>query len=215
MPPDDAQTAVETPPDDGVLIASDAAKLPEAVRALLDPSTALPADVEHFESRFDWNYISSKVLIGIGFGVATIVMVPFGVVMLFDRGPSGRGDVSFAPLSFGVVCGFVTYFMFAAARAAWSLGERQRRGERTRRGTFLTPDALVQATESDTTVIPRSAFRGLNGRTVSYELKAARKTFGVSADVIESTPADRHAAILAWASRGDAGRPPPLPAQVL
>ena len=185
-----------------VLITGDAAKLPSEVVALLDPTVPLPADVRFFETRFDLAHLTIGLLIAAGFALATLVLVPFGVLYFIEgfKDPRGGGSGQLGPLGFGLLCALVTWFCVTSVLTGLKFAARQRRGECTRRGTFLTPDALVQATENDTTILPRPTFRGLAGRDVAYELKAERKTFRLPLSFVNATSADVARAIDAWAT---------------
>ena len=194
---------------DTVQIASDASTLPPDVAALLDPAVPLPAGVRFFETRFDVAYVARTLLLAAGFALAALVIVPFGVLFLFEKNPSGQStSTSLFPIGFGLLCGLVSYLMFASAGTCWGLRDRQRRGEDTRRGTFVMSARLIQASEHDTVIIPPTRFRGIDRDTITYDFKDARKTFRLSPGVVGTTTDDRRAAIAAWAAPHVATPPP-------
>lgn len=188
-----------------VLITSDPAKLPSEVAALLDPSVPLPAETAFFEKRYELAEMMHRLLFAIGISLAAAVIIPFGIAFLFSYPQvTTTTSVDYLPLGFGLVCALAAWMMLASIRTCWNLRRLQSLGQPTRRGTFLTPAALIQAGEIDTTVIPRSRFRGLVGKTVKYHQRDAEKSYRLPAALLNATPQQLEQAITQWAARNTA-----------
>ena len=190
---------------DEVLTTSDVAKLPPAVASLLDPAIALPADVAFFEKRFDMADITRTLLLGAGLGVVSLIVIPIGAAMVYwdwkQTQPTVYSHYTLAPLGIGLLLALCAVVTLVSVPTRLRFRRRQLRGECTRRGTFLTPDALIDASDTDATtiVIPAAAFRGIDGGDVKYERGGAVKAYTLPKAVIDSTVADRDQAIRAWA----------------
>ncbi len=182
-----------------VLITSDKLKIPPTVASLLDPAQPLPPGVSFFEKQYTIDQMIRTGLLAVAFGLAALIIVPFGVAELFDRGTNTvSSNTEWLPLAFGCVCGLASWMMLSSILSAWRLRAIQLEGKPTRRGTFLTDDALIQAGENDTTIIPRVHFRGLQDNTVKYFHNNAEKSYRLPSQLIQAAPEQLHRAILEW-----------------
>lgn len=195
------------------LITGDVSKLPPDIAALLDPAVPLPADTAFFEKRFTIAEMIKRVAIAGVLVLVAVVMIPLGIAtIIYDvKHASQHTSVSFWPLGVGVVFAFGAWIMLASLTTCWRLSNLQSRGQPTRRGTFLTPAALVQASDIDTTVIPPSHFVALSGAAVQYKLKDQEKSFRLPDVWLNATPQQVDAAIKAWAARAGSSRSPGMP----
>lgn len=186
-----------------VLLVSDPTKLPPEVASLLDPATPLPIGTTFFEKRYDLAEMMRRLIVAIGLGLASGVLIPFGVAFLFSTGSgvgSGSSSLDFMPLGFGLVCVLSSWMLLTSLRPCWNLRRLQLLGQPTRRGTFVTPAALIHASESDTIVIPLSRFRGLSGTSVKYHDKDVEKSYRLPAALLTATPQQLEQAITQWAA---------------
>ena len=184
------------------MITSDRAKLPGEVAALLDPAMPLPADVVFIEKRYEITEMLRNFLIACGLALAALIVIPFGVAMLFDRTPvTVNSHVDYYPLGFGLVLALGAWMMFLSINTCWQLRALQRCGQCTRRGTFLTLQAFVQVSENDTTIIPPPCFAGLKENTICYLHNSVVKTFSLPAQLVNATPQQLHHAIMHWMSK--------------
>ena len=201
------------------LITGDLSKLPADVIAMLDPTVPLPPGTELFEKRYDIADMMQRVLISCVLALIAVIMIPLGIAEIVMRPKGGvtvNTQTDYWPLLIGLVFAFGTFVMLASISKCWQLRSRQAKGECTRRGTFLTPGALIQASESDTTIIPPSHFLGLSGRSVKYRYRDQDKSYNLPAALMNATPEQLHGAIDRWAvTYGKVATsqtaPPPLP----
>lgn len=189
-------------------------KLPEEIRGLLVETRPLPPGVMFFEQRFTAASLAGRLLLGLALLAAAALLVPFGLVWLFSPQKNAtvydNNNLDWWFLAFGVVVGVAGWMLVASIPACLALGRRQKAGEQTRYGVFLTSEALVWRSYFDTTVIPRENFRGLQNRAVHYESANGEKSFTLPVDWIGA--AEPGQAIRSWSQPSmPPVLPPPLP----
>ena len=185
-------------------------KLPEAVRALLVETRPLPPGVTFFEQRFTVAALAGRLVLGLALMALCVLMIPISIAWFLDslRHATVYDTNHLERWMFvaGAVLGVAGWILVASIQACLALGRKQKAGERTRYGIFLTPEALVWRSYFDTTVIPPANFRGVESRVVRYMGNHAEKSFTLPMEWIG--PADPEGAIRSW-SRSQT--PPALP----
>lgn len=179
---------------------SDAAPAERDFTPLLDPSVPLPPDTAFFEMRFDGRHLAGRIALTAITALIAAALIPAGFVMLrraselhWDTQPAGW------VLGIGVLAALCAVVWFLSIFAATRLGLRQSRGLPTRRGLFVTPDALVVADEQSTTAIRREQFHKVDGRELTYVQDGLERTVALPSMLNERERADRYDAIVAWA----------------
>lgn len=82
----------------------------------------------------------------------------------------------------------------------YRLMKQQHEGGQTRYGVFLLDDLLISHNWSDTTVIPRTFFKGLDGSAVQYKFLGEAKTVDLPRQIISNDQDALALAIRSWAS---------------
>lgn len=187
-----------------VIITSLPEKLPEDVRAMIDESQPLAAGIRFFEERFTTGGSARNLFLGLGIGLLGILVAMFGAYAVFDSAKSPRGleSYDFLPLVVGLVLIFGAYLLIGSLGGRQALIGAQNAGRQTRYGIFLNAELLVSRSWFDTTVIPRTLFKGLAGKAVQYEHAGQVKTFNLPATFVGIDRGQVEAAILGW--RGQA-----------
>jgi len=189
------------PPE--VLITDEPQKMPEEVRALLDEHTPIPAQVTLFEERRTAGAVMKSWLLGIGLIVGGVVIALFGLMMVkWDiQRPQTGSSVTWTPFVVGCVCVFAGVMVIRSIPKQLTLARAQQSGRITRYGIFLTPTQLIHRNEHQTTLIPRPAFRGLNGAAAKYEYKGETKSFNLPSEIVGRSQGDLLEAIRHWESK--------------
>jgi len=186
-----------------VLITSEAAKLPPALRSMIDESQPLAPDVRFFEEKFTTGSIARMLGLGIVLAVIGVLLCLFGLSLLLHPGPNYRGFDAYDtwPFLAGLVFLLGSFMLISSLRGRWAVKRAQEAGAATRYGIFLSSDLLVSRSWFDTTVIPRPLFKGLEDRSVHYAHDGQTKSFALPATIVSMDPAQLDKAIRAWAAQ--------------
>jgi hypothetical protein len=183
-----------------VLITSEVSRLPAEYAALLDASLHLPEEVAFFEKRVEiaqmlWAICIAAVAVPVG-----IVSIVIGVVDIRASSHTSYSSVSFWPFGFAITCVVVCWMVTASVRTRIDLMRRQKAGQPTRIGIFLTIDSVFEVSEFAYTIIPRNQFRGMDAGKLKYFHNNVEKSFTLPAALIESDLATLQSEIARWAS---------------
>ncbi len=186
-----------------VFITSEPEKLPPEIRALLDEGCPQACGATFFEEKFTASGQLRSWLLGGGLMLGGALIFFFGLTLLFTPKRAVYDEhvasSSWWLLGAGAVLSYGGYLLFGSGKGKGAVRRRQERGERTRYGIFLLPDALVSHSWFDTTVIPRAFFRGLDGNVLKYEFKKQAKSFDLPAELVGSSGEALRTAIENWA----------------
>ncbi|MBN8942830.1 MAG: hypothetical protein J0H01_25230 [Rhizobiales bacterium] len=188
-----------------VLITGEPEKLPPEIRALVDAQHPVPADTDFFEQAFSLQGLLFPAFIGVTLAVLGALMLVMALVMLVTL----RRNTVYDSLTVEMWLGgagftflFAGWMMLGSLKTRYRLIGRQKAGERTRYGLFLTGDSLVSNSLFQTTVIPRPAFRGLSGGAFRYEFRGEVKSETLPGALVCRDRPALEAAIRRWASVG-------------
>jgi hypothetical protein len=186
-----------------VLITDEPQKMPEDVRALLDEHIPIPSNVTLFEERRSTGGVAKTWLLGGGLVLAGIVIGLFGMLIIHwdSQTPNRTGSVTWKPFVIGCVFIFAGVMVIRTIPRQLTLARAQQSGRITRYGIFLTPTQLVHRNEFQTVIIPRTAFRGVEGKAAKYEYKGETKSFNLPSEIVGKTVDDLLRAIRAWESK--------------
>jgi hypothetical protein len=178
-----------------VVITSDPGKLPPAVRAMVDKSKPLAPGVVFFEERFTVAGTARVLALGIVLAVIGLIIGLAGIIGVTSPGPGSYG-VWIILTGFAFLYG--GYWMFGSLRARWAVMRAQKAGEHSRYGIFVSDDLLINNSWFDTTVIPRSAYQGMQGQSLRYDLNGEAKSFALPGALVGAEHASLDDAISAW-----------------
>lgn len=186
-----------------VLITSLPEKLPLEIRQLEDAGQPLPADVRFFEEKLTAASLLKPVILGVMLEILGVLLIlpflylfPFRAPLTVYSPQFGYGAAFGAT---GVVFLFGGYLLLRSLRPRYRLMQQQHQGVDTRYGIFLTGDLLVSHSWFDTTIIPRSFFKGLQGNAVAYELNGSLKSFDLPGAFVGAEMPRVQQAIRDWA----------------
>jgi len=187
-----------------VVITDEPGVLPPEIRPMVDPGTPLAPGVRFFEEKFTLAGTARTLGMGLGLGIAGLLMVVFGVkLLIYALSTYARIDAYDSwPLVAGLVFLFASGLMIHSLKGRWSVMRAQQAGTRTRYGIFLVDDILVSRRWFDITVIPLAMFQGLKNRSVAYEFGGKPKSFDLPSDIVGADTSGMLEAIRQWAAQG-------------
>jgi hypothetical protein len=171
-----------------VLVTGELTKLPPDLQPLMEPSTALPAEVRFFEERKTYQDAIRTLCIGVALIALGIALVFPGVL------------IAFYAAIVGLVFILGGVLLLGSLRTKLRSMTSQREGQHTRYGVFVTPEAVLVRTELDYALIPREAYHDLQGNTLYYRQADQTKSLNLPISLIApATPASLQHAVREWA----------------
>lgn len=184
-----------------VIITGETDNLPPGYAELTDTQKPLPSGVAFFERRVGIREMLKTIVFVVIFAIVGILIAVFGIMVLFEKdGVQQSASVKFLPLIFGLVCLLAGWMLAQSLLRSRSLMQRQKNGERTRLGIFLTREAIFQVNEIDYRLVPRFYFRGIVGDTVRYLERGQEKILRLPQSLVNGDTAMMKAAISQWAN---------------
>ena len=186
-----------------VLITSQPEKLSPEVRALQDPARPLPGGTRFFEEKFVFGGLVKQLGLGIALIAVGVPVLLFAIVVMFSPSnttvysDTSQYDVWLAVIGLVLVLG--GYIFISTLKSKYRVMKQQQKGIASRYGVFLSGDLLIGNNSFDTTIIPRSRFKGVQAGAVQYEVNGAVKSFNLPEEIVGADRGALESAIRAWA----------------
>ena len=172
-------------PVTATIVTSTADQLPPEFQRLADPQQPVPADVLFFEEQKTWGSFVARLaisllLIGLGWPLITI-------------------GLAFLPLLIvGLVCWLGSILLFRSMWSDMRIMRRQRAGQATRYGVFLSSDAVLIHTDTDFTLIPRQNVAALDDNRLHYTWNDKPRALILPAKIVGANSATLRQALQDW-----------------
>ena len=186
---------------DSVIITSDRAKLPPDVQTLVDEGSPLPSGWQFYETKMTMGSILFYLILGgalVLLGLGALLFSLETLIWTSKHATVYNSGLHWKPLFFGIGVIFGGGWMLYTVPGKFRLLQSQGAGKATRFGIYLAPGRLVSHSDFDTTVLPKSEFRGLDGKSVKYVLNGQDKSFNLPAEIVGRPVTDLHQAVQNW-----------------
>ena len=188
-------------PADQVFSTTTLEELPENVRSLMGEHFPIPSDVKFFEEQRTMGSVVNAWLLGGGLTVVGAILALVGIYFFAHPGNTVYDHTSsyaFKTLAVGGVFIFAGVWIIRTIPNKLSMIRAQQSGRVTGYGIFLRPGQMITRNDFGVTIIPRAAFKSLEGKSVQYENKGETKSFNVPSGVVGKSVEDLCQAIREW-----------------